>query len=86
MRAITSIDLRDNFKSYCEQVVSGETLVVRRPNNQNIVVLSEKEYNDMLKSLKRVEYLNKLDRGTEDIAQGCLITKTLAELREMEKE
>ena len=61
MLAVKSMDVRDNFKEWCNKVISGETLVVSRPKNENVVIVSEKEYNEMAKAKRNEEYLKKLD-------------------------
>ncbi len=86
MLAVKSMDVRENFKEWCNKVIGGETLVVSRPRNENVVIISEKEYNEMVKLKRNAEYLAMLDRGYADIAQGKGITKTMEELRAMEKE
>ena len=86
MLAVKSMDVRENFKEWCNKVIGGETLIVSRPKNENVVIVSEKEYNEMAKLKKNAEYLAMLDRGYADIAQGKGITKTMEELRAMENE
>ncbi|MEH2943692.1 type II toxin-antitoxin system Phd/YefM family antitoxin [Lachnospiraceae bacterium KK002] len=76
MLAVKSMDVRENFKEWCNKVTGGETLVVSRPKNENVVIISEKEYNEMIKVKINAEYLAVLDRGYADIAQGKGITKT----------
>ena len=39
MLAVKSMDVRDNFKSLCDKVFNGETLIISRPKNENIVML-----------------------------------------------
>lgn len=86
MLAVKSMDVRENFKEWCNKVISGETLVVSRPKNENVVIISEKEYNEITKEKRNAEYLAMLDRGYADIAQGKGITKTMEELKAMENE
>lgn len=86
MLAIKSMDVRENFKEWRNKVAGGETLIVSRPKNENVVIISEKEYNEMAKARRNAEYLAMLDRGYADIAQGKGITKTMEELRTMENE
>ena len=50
MLAIKSMDLRDNFKTLCDKVFKGETLIISRPKNENVVMMSEKEYNEIMKA------------------------------------
>ena len=47
MLAVKSMDVRDNFKSLCDKVFRGETLIISRPKNENVVMLSEAEYNEI---------------------------------------
>lgn len=77
MLAVKSMDVRDNFKDWCNQVINGETLIVSRPRNENVVIVSEKEYNEMQKAKRNAEYLAMLDRGFADIEQGRGVTKTI---------
>ena len=52
MLAVKSMDVRENFKEWCNRVVGGEILVVSRPRNENVVIVSEKEYNEMAGACK----------------------------------
>ena len=83
MLAVKSMDVRDNFKDWCNQVINGETLIVSRPQNENVVIVSEKEYKEMQKAKRNAEYLAMLDRGFSDIKHGKGITKTIEELEAM---
>ena len=47
MLAVKSMDVRDNFKTFCDKAYNGETLIISRPKNENVVMVSEKEYNEM---------------------------------------
>ena len=41
MLAVKSMDVRGHFKEWCDKVFSGETLIISRPKNENIVMISE---------------------------------------------
>ncbi len=86
MLAVKSMDIRENFKEWCTKVIDGETLIVSRPKNENIIIISEKEYNEMLKAKQNAEYLAKLDRSQKQLEQGKTISFTSEELKEMENE
>lgn len=77
MLAVKSMDVRDNFKEWCNKVISGETLVVSRPKNENVVIVSEKEYNELAKAKRNEEYLKKLDHSFAQLEQGEVIHKSL---------
>ena len=83
MLAVKSMDVRENFKEWCNKVIGGETLVVSRPKNENVVIISEKEYNEMAKAKRNEEYLKKLDHSFAQLEQGEAIHKSLNELRAM---
>lgn len=52
--ATNSNEFRKNFKKYSDDVTNyNDVVIVTRPKNKNIVVISEAEYN----SLKETEYL-----------------------------
>lgn len=84
MLAVKSMDVRDNFKNLCDLVFKGETLVISRPKNENVVMLSEQEYNEMVKAKKNAEYLAMLDRSIEEAEKGGFIVKSLEELETYE--
>ena len=84
MLAVKSMDLRDNFKNFCDKVFNGETIIVSRPKNENIVMLSETEYNKMLKAKQNEEYLAMLDKSMEEAEAGGFIIKSVDELERYE--
>ena len=86
MLAVKSMDVRENFKEWCNKVISGETLIVSRPKNENVVIVSEKEYNEMAKARRNAEYLAMLDRSYKQLENGESISFSMEELRAMENE
>lgn len=86
MLAVKSMDVRENFKEWCNKVISGETLIVSRPKNENVVIVSEKEYNEMAKAKRNAEYLKQLDHSFAQLEQGKTISFSMEELRAMESD
>lgn len=84
MLAVKSMDVRENFKALCDKVFQGETLIISRPRNENVVMLSEKEYNQMMKTKRNAEYLTMLDKSIAEAEAGGFIVKSIAELEEYE--
>ncbi len=84
MLAVKSMDVRDNFKSFCDKVFSGETLIISRPKNESVVMLSELEYNEMIKAKRNADYLAMIDKSMAEAEAGGFITKTIAELESFE--
>jgi antitoxin YefM len=85
MIAVKPTQMRDNFKALCDRVISGETVIVSRPKNKNVVVLSEKEYNAMQKAARNGLYLAMIDKSMAELEKGGFVIKTLNELRELEQ-
>ena len=83
MIAIKASQIRNDFKNFYDRVVNGETIIVSRPNNENIVLISEDEYNAMQKAVKNAAYMNKVEQGFQDIADGKGKSFTLKELDAM---
>ena len=84
MLAVKSMDVRDNFKSLCDMVFNGETLIISRPKNENIVMLSEHEYNEMMKAKRNSDYLAMIDKSMSEAKAGGFITKTISDLETYE--
>ena len=85
MIALRSIDLRNDFKRVSTLINSGEKVLIARPRNENLVVISENEYNALEKARRNAEYLLKIDRALENVSEGRVVIKTLAELEAMAK-
>jgi antitoxin YefM len=85
MIALKTIDMRNDFKRVSDLVVAGEKVLIARPRNENLVVLSEKEYNELEKACRNAEYLNKIDRSMQQLAEGRVVVKTMEELENMGK-
>ena len=65
--AIKTIELTQNFKQIAENVFkNGEKVLISGPRNENLVLLTEAEYNQLEKARRNAEYLTKLDEAVED--------------------
>ena len=84
MLVVRSMDVRDNFKSLCDKVFNGETLIISRPKNENVVMLSEYEYNEIMKAKRNADYLAMLDKSMAEAEAGGFIPKTIEELEAYE--
>ncbi|MGE5438051.1 MAG: type II toxin-antitoxin system Phd/YefM family antitoxin [Syntrophothermus sp.] len=71
MLVVNYSTLKENLKEYCDKANDEfETIIVTRKNNKNIVILSEKEYNNLLENLYIIsnpEYYNKLLESIEQL-------------------
>ena len=84
MLAVKSMDVRDNFKSLRDKAYKGETLIISRPKNENVVMLSEYEYNEMMKAKKNADYLAMIDKSMAESEAGGFIAKSIDELEAFE--
>lgn len=84
MIATKPIDLRARLKEYFDIAFGGEPVIVSRKNNENVVIISEREYNEMQKAKRNAAYLEKLDRSHEQLAKEKTISISMDELRKME--
>ena len=85
MIATKQMDLRANITKYFDMAFNGETVIVSRKENKNVVIISEAEYNELSKAKRNAEYLAKLDRAEEQIKNGQVVVKTMKELQAMEE-
>ncbi|EHM13607.1 prevent-host-death family protein [Jonquetella anthropi DSM 22815] len=78
MLASTVAQVRNNFKDYCDRVVDDdEVLVITRPGERNVVMMSLKEFT----AFQNQMYLAKADRALEQIKTGKGIPKKLKDLK-----
>ena len=74
MIAVNYTTARDNFKKYCNVAVhDSETIIVTRKQDENVVIISESEYNNLLENLyvrsDKEEY-QRLLASIEQLKQG----------------
>ena len=84
MIATKPIDLRARLKEYFDIAFKGEPVIVSRKNNENVVIISEHEYNEMQKAKRNADYLEKIDKSYEQLEQSKTISLSMEDLRKME--
>ena len=77
MLSVKIEDVMDHFESFCDKVSNGETLIISSPENQSIVMLSEKEYNELMKAQRNADYLLMLDKYMAEAAAGGFVAKSI---------
>ena len=85
MIALKTTDIRNDFKRIGNLAYAGEKILISRPRNENLVILSEKDYNELEKIRRNYEYLAKINRALEQVEDGRVVVKTMEELEEMAK-
>ena len=84
MIAINFSTARGRLKDFCDRVTDrGETVVVTRKAEKNVVIISEERFNELEKAERNAAYLGKLERGLEQVRAGFGIVKTMEELEAM---
>ena len=87
MLAVNYTTIRNNLKEYCDKVTDeSETVIVTRKDEKNVVIISLEEYNALTKAKRNADYLGKLARSADQVRNGEIVTKTMAELEAMERE
>ena len=68
MLAVNYTTMRNKLKDYCDLVSDrGETIIVTRKENRNVVVLSLERYNSMEKEIRNARYIAKIDRAFDQL-------------------
>lgn len=74
MIATNYSDVRQNFKEYCDRTTNDfETIIITRERGENVVLMSESEYNNLLENLhvrSNPEYYNELLESIEQLKKG----------------
>jgi antitoxin YefM len=86
MIATKQMDIRANIKKYFDLAFSGEPVIVSRKENKNVVVISEREYNELQKAKRNAEYLTMLDKSAGQLKEGETISFSMEELKAMESD
>ena len=59
MVAVKGTTLKNDFKNICDRVFNGEVYIISRPKNENVVMISEKEYAELERMRRNAAYLEK---------------------------
>jgi antitoxin YefM len=74
MIAISGSQVRSNFKDICDKVVEDvETIIVTRSRGENVVMISETEYNNMIENFRIFsdpERYKKIKNGIDQLENG----------------
>lgn len=85
MMTIRANDLHTRFREICNAVLDGDTVIVARPRNENIVLVSETEFNAMMKAKRNAEYLQKLEVSRQQLREGKTVEISVDEMDELSK-
>ena len=79
MVAVKGTTVKNDFKNICDRVFKGEVFIISRPKDENIVMVSEREYAELEKLKRNAEYLAKIDRAIAQRENGTMQTHELIE-------
>ena len=86
MTAVQISDIQNNssFSNLFMRVSKGEQLEISGEENESIIMISKKQFQEMQKTIHNERYLSKLDKGLEAIRKGETgVQKSIAELEAM---
>lgn len=80
MVAVKGTTVKNDFKNICDQVFKGEVYIISRPKNENVVMVSAREYAELERLKKNAEYLAKIDRAIAQREAGTMQEHELLEV------
>lgn len=84
MNVIKAVDLHTRFREICFDVEQGEKVLIARPHNKNMVLITEKVFNNLVKELNNYKYIEKLNKSFQEAENGEYTSYDFDELRAME--
>ena len=84
MIATNYSEVRNNLKTYCDKATKDyETIIITRKNNENVVLMSEEEYNDLMENLyirSNLKYYQRLVESIKEVEKGNVKEHDLIEV------
>lgn len=80
MVAVKGTTVKNDFKNICDRVFNGEVFIISRPKDENIVMVSEREYAELERLKKNADYIAKIDRAIAQKEAGTMQEHELIEV------
>ena len=84
MIATNYSEVRNNLKACCDKATKDyETIIITRKNNENVVLMSEEEYNNLMENLyirSNLKYYQKLVESIKEVEKGNVKEHDLIEV------
>ena len=84
MIATNYSEVRNNLKTYCDKATKDyETIIITRKNNENVVLMSEEEYNNLMENLyirTNLKYYQRLVESIKEVEKGNVKEHDLIEV------
>ncbi len=72
-----------NLRAICDQVWGSEPIIISRPKNKNVVIVSEQDFETMAKAQRNQEYLETLEKSMRQADEGQITSFTVDEFDRM---
>ena len=84
MIATNYSEVRNNLKTYCDKATKDyETIIITRKKNENVVLMSEEEYNNLMENLyirSNLKYYQRLVESIKEVEKGNVKEHDLIEV------
>ena len=81
MIAVNYSTIRNDLKNYCDKVTDlGETIIVTRKGEKNVVILSLEQYNELIRRKNNEAYMGMLQKSVAELAEGNIHLLPLEDL------
>ena len=84
MIATNYSEVRNNLKTYCDKATKDyETIIITRKNNENVVLMSEEVYNNLMENLyirSKLKYYQRLVESIKEVEKGNVKEHDLIEV------
>lgn len=84
MIATNYSEVRNNLKAYCDKATKDyETIIITRKNNENVVLMSEEVYNNLMENLyirSNLKYYQRLVESIKEVEKGNVKEHDLVEV------
>ncbi len=81
MIAVNYSTIRNDLKSYCDKATDlGETIIVTRKGEKNVVILSLEQYNELIRRKNNEAYMGMLQKSVAELAEGNIHLLPLEDL------
>ena len=84
MIATNYSEVRNNLKTYCDKATKDyEIIIITRKNNENVVLMSEEVYNNLMENLyirSNLKYYQKLVESIKEVEKGNVKEHDLVEV------
>ena len=84
MIATNYSEVRNNLKAYCDKATKDyETIIITRKNNENVDLMSEEEYNNLMENLyirSNLKYYQRLVESIKEVEKGNVKEHDLVEV------